>query len=120
MNLVWSAKQNEAIELLATGKFKQVQVADMIGVDQSLISVWKRDPDFIESIIKRSRQLLRDNLPDIYAVTNKEASTGSYQHIKILLEHIEKLERLNDSNDKVITLKWAEPKGVIDGSGILI
>lgn len=102
----FNAKQNEAIELMATGKFKQREIAERIGLDESNISIWKRDPDFIDKIIKRSREILKASLPDIYDIAIAEATKGSFQHAKLIIEHIEKLESLNKSDDRNITITW--------------
>jgi hypothetical protein len=90
-NVTFSAKQIKAIEWLAASKYErtpatQVLLAEQIGVHDKTISRWKKDPDFREAITARARELLGENLSEIYAALNREAEKGSFQHIKLAME----------------------------------
>jgi cob(I)alamin adenosyltransferase len=104
----WTNQQLKAIELFATGHYKCSEVAKMAGVCNETISKWRSNYQFIEAIIKRSREELKAALPDLYQIGLKEAKNGSSAHLRILLEHIEKLEELGKKTPGRITFTWTE------------
>lgn len=90
-NVHFSANQITFIEWLATTKFErtpatQKLLADDLGVNEKTLTRWKQIPELKEAVTKRARELLGDDLPEIYGALRREAMQGSYQHIKLALE----------------------------------
>jgi len=101
--------QLQAIELMCTGDMTQQEVAKQIGVTEQTICVWKRDSKFIELLLVAAREHLKQYLPDIYKTTVKKAKAGSYQHIKLILEHLERIEELRNGNKPgSFTVSWKQ------------
>jgi len=87
-----NAKQIEAIEVLAIGGKTYIDMASDLGIDVVTLRTWRKDPEFSEAVIKRARELLKDALPDIYSSLVREARKGNFNHIRLVLEHLERLE----------------------------
>jgi len=103
----FSAKQLKAIELLALGNNTLAYVAKEVDVTVQTIYDWRKKPLFIEAVIQRSRELVRANLPEVYESLMTTAKTGSTQAIKLVLEHLEKLEELKASvAESTISFTW--------------
>ena len=90
-NVSFSANQIRAIEWLATDKNQRVPptqelLADDLGVRRETVTRWKADPDFMEAVTARARELLNSDLPQIYAAMVREALKGNFQHIKLAFE----------------------------------
>jgi transposase-like protein len=88
----WSLKQLEAIELFANGR-SGVTVSETIGISQQQISTWRRNYQFMDAISKRARELLKEALPGLYDVAIKKALEGEHSHLKILLDHLDNIEK---------------------------
>jgi len=86
-------KKLEAIELLAAG-MSYTEVASTVGVTQKTLRLWRKEPEFGAAVLDKSRALIKENLPDIYSVLIKEAKKGSHQHLRLLIEHYERLEEM--------------------------
>ena len=95
----------KGIELMALGQTTQEQIAKEIGVNPSTICKWKKDPAFLEAVIVRSREILRQQMPDVYASLAKGAKKGEAAHIRMYLEHIERLEQIR-AGQASITFTW--------------
>lgn len=108
----WSRKQLKAIELLAeTTELQQKEIACEVGVSETTFRKWKRNPEFIQAVITRSRELVKEALPDIYKSLSNNAKKGEPQHIKIVLDHLEKLEQMREkANEGSITFTWRTPE----------
>jgi hypothetical protein len=102
---ILTVKQLKTIELLAIGEMTNVQIAAAVPVNVNTISKWKREPAFMEAVVLRSRELLKENLPEIYLSLTKKSKQGNDRHIKIFLDHIEKLEAAK-STQTSITFTW--------------
>ena len=103
----FSPRQLEAIELFAAGTHNCTQVAEHLGVSKQCISKWRRNECFMQAIHDRARAVLRSVLPEIYAAAIKEAKKGNSQHIKIILDHLDNLEKnLKDKQSNSITFTW--------------
>ena len=103
----WNTKQLEAIELLAKGGENNSKVAEAVGVCANTITNWKNNPNFMDAVIDRSRELLKGRLTNIYDALAKKAEEGSYQHIKILLEHLDNLDKHRAlCSASTITFMW--------------
>lgn len=90
-------KKLEAIELLASGNMSYAQVAETVGVTQKTLRLWRKEPEFGQAVLDKSRDLIKENLPDIYSVLIREAKKGSHQHLRLLIEHLERLEELRNT-----------------------
>lgn len=105
----WSPAQLAAIELFAAGAHKCQEVAKEVGVNPTTISNWRKNYQFIDAILVRAREMLRERLPDLYNSGVNEACKGSSAHLKIILDHIEKLENIrSEVADHMITFKWED------------
>ena len=91
-NVNFTPNQIKLIDWLAMGQYDrnpptQADFAKMIGVRPETITRWKRDVEGLQdAVTTRARELLGDDLPDIYASLRDEAKKGSYQHQKLALE----------------------------------
>lgn len=103
---MFEAKQLQAIELYAQGR-KGQEIAVEIEIRPETLSRWRQDPAFLEAIYTRSRELLKDALPNIYKVLVAKAMEGSYAHAKLILEHLDNVEKnAIISRDQTITFAW--------------
>ena len=99
-------KQLLAIELLADG-LKTAETAEQVKVSNSTICRWRKNPSFMNAIVEKAREKLKLELPSIYKAATKNAVKGSPQHIKILIDHIDNLEKKAvDMSEKNITFTW--------------
>ncbi len=102
-----TSRKTKAIELLAHGGMNYQDVAKECNVTEVTLRRWRKDPDFADKVLSRSRDLLKENLPDIYSVLFEEAKQGSHQHIKLVLDHLEFLEELRANVESAqITFTW--------------
>ena len=100
-------KQINAIELMASGAYTHKKVAEAIGVSPETISHWKQNYLFTDAIIKRSREMLKESLPELYKIGLLKARDGSFGHFSTLLEHIIELEKLSESSKHArLTFTW--------------
>jgi hypothetical protein len=100
-------KQEQAIELLATGQYNTEAVAEQVGVHKNTIYTWRRSPAFNEAVINRARQRLKDALPQVYEALLDNAKQGHHQHIGLLLKHMDNLEERAMAKDmETITFTW--------------
>lgn len=102
----FSVKQIKCIEFLAIGEMTQNKMAEILEINNSTISEWKRDINFQMAVIDRARELLKESLPEIYKALREKAKKGNFQHIKLMLEHLEKLEELKRRQSN-ITFTWS-------------
>ena len=103
----FSPKQLKAIELMALGNLTLDAVAKQVEVSCQTIYTWRKQQPFIEAVIQRSRELVRAELPEVYQSLMTTAKSGSTQAIKLVLEHLEKLEELKASvAESTITFTW--------------
>jgi hypothetical protein len=87
----FSARQLKFIEWLANTKYDRKPathelLAKEIGVTSRTLRRWKSKPELQEAVRNRTRELLGDDLPEIYGALRREAAKGSFQHIKLALE----------------------------------
>lgn len=87
----WSRNQRKFMLWLASDKNSRLppnqgMLAKQIGVHEATLSRWKRIPGFWEEVTDIARELLRNDLAQIYAAIVREAVRGSYQHAKLALE----------------------------------
>lgn len=98
-------KQLKTIELLATGSKTCKEIAELVGIHPNTITKWRRIPEFAEAVVCRSRELLKESLPEVYSALTNKSKKGNDRHIKIFLEHLEKLEEAR-STQASITFTW--------------
>lgn len=89
---MFNAKQLEAIEVLAIGGKTYIEMAKELQIDVATLRRWRADHEFSQAVISRARTLLKDALPDIYSALIREARKGNFNHIRLVLEHLERLE----------------------------
>jgi hypothetical protein len=100
-------KQLIAIELFIEGK-SCTEVSEQLNVHKSTISRWRANPNFRQAIVDGARQELRLDLPSIYKVAATNAKSGSAAHIKLILDHLDNLDKLTaDKAEKVISFTWS-------------
>lgn len=99
-------KQLLAIDCLAEG-MNCTETAEKVGVSLSTVSRWRTNPSFLQAVVDKAREVLKGYLPEIYQAAARNAITGSAQHIKIILDHIDNLEKkVIDSSAKQIVFTW--------------
>lgn len=58
-----------------------------MGVTDRTLRNWKKKlPGFQEAVAQRARELLSNDLPEIYGALRREAAKGSFQHIRLAFE----------------------------------
>lgn len=103
----FTKKHLEAIELFAQGK-KGTEVSDEIDVIPGTLSRWKQDPEFVQAIYLRAKDLLKDALPEIYKALVVKATAGSYPHARLILDHLDNLEKnALQSTEQSLTFTWS-------------
>lgn len=113
MKSIFNESQLIAIELLAKGDKTYKEVAELSGITAETLRQWRRDENFQEEVRKRCRELLKDMEPALYNLAFKKAiEEQSWQHIKLLLGRIERLEDIAEGRGQEynIMFKWKEDK----------
>lgn len=106
-NQVFTLKQLEAIELLASGELLRKDIAERLDVARNTLYEWMKIDAFRNAVIDVSRKLLKSKLPEIYNALDKKAKAGDWHHIKILLEHLDNIEeRMSNRGANSITFTW--------------
>lgn len=104
----FTPKQERGIELMASGSVDVPGMATDAGVHVATVYRWMKMPGFMERVIARSRELLKAKLPEVYKSLGDASAKGSYNHTKIMLDHIEKLEDIKAGVTSV-TFTWLPP-----------
>jgi len=102
----FSPKQRKAIKLFGTGELRCKEIANEVGVNATTISMWRRNYQFLDACILDAKEQLKNSLPELYKTGLSEAKKGSAAHLKILLEHIDKLEDRKTEVKGSLTFKW--------------
>lgn len=108
MSNQFSGKQLKCIELMALGTMTQIDIARDCRCNTNTITKWKRNPEFMALVVDRARALLKESVPDIYKALSDKSKTGSDKHIKIFLDHLEKLEEAK-AGVSAISFTWKGP-----------
>ena len=87
----WTANQERFIDWLTLTRFDRIpatqeELAAKIGVRPETLTRWKRDQRLHEEVKRRVHVALRGARGDIYGALIREATKGSYHHIKLALE----------------------------------
>lgn len=101
----FTGKKRKCIELLAFGKLTIDSISNELGCVTSTIHKWKKDPEFMQAVVTRSQQYIRDDLPEVYNALRDKSKEGSHHHIRLLLDHLEKLEDAKAGN-ATISFTW--------------
>jgi hypothetical protein len=101
----FSTRQLKFIEWLANTKYDRKPathglLAKEIGVTSRTLRRWKSKPELQEAVRNRTRELLGDDLPEIYGALRREAAKGSFQHVKLALEMLGEY-----TDNQIITLR---------------
>lgn len=105
MKKSFTSKQAKAIELIATGELTDTEISIQIGVNKNTITRWRRLDGFMEEVIRRARKKLKEDMPEVYRSLSNHSKAGNSRHIRIYLEHLEKLEQIKASRAN-ITFSW--------------
>ena len=105
----WTKPQLRAIEYLADGRFTQADIEKKISISRTTLWQWKKNPQFMDAVIARAYERVQEHMPRILTNLAERASTGSVGHIRILLDHLEKLEKTrSDYSDHAINFTWKD------------
>lgn len=103
----FSVRQHKAIELLAAGDMTYTQIADTLKIARSTLHQWRQMRDFMDAVIQRARELIREALPELYNAAIREAKAGKHAYFKTLLEHVDRLEQMaNETKERHIVFVW--------------
>ena len=114
------AKIAKTIELLSTGKYSHVQVVKLAGISSKALYNYLKDPIFLDQVIQRSRDILRSAIPDLYKVAKDKSTEGSAQHLKVLLDHIDRLEERQQTSMLNITFTWKDKPSLPESPTLLL
>lgn len=103
----FTLNQLKCIEYMALGSWTQVAIASELEINPMTITRWKKDPKFMHAVVMKSRANLKEDLPAVYNSLSSSSKDGSAQHIKILLDHLESLEKAH-SNQASVTFVWKQ------------
>ena len=115
MKSIFNEQQLIAIELLAKGDKTYKEIADIAGTTAETLRQWRKSVEFQDEVRKRCRELLKDMEPALYNLAFKKAiEDQSWQHIKLLLGRIERLEDIAEGRgqDYAIMFKWKDDDNV--------
>jgi hypothetical protein len=113
----WNTEQQIAIDLLAKGGFSYEEIAQSAKVSTHRVFNWRKDPSFMNAVIERAREILKEELPDIYHCLVSKAKEGDPRHIEIVLKHLEKLEEMKTKYaQNSVTFTWDQPLNVSNNS----
>jgi shikimate kinase len=113
------ASRAQAIELLAEGNKTYIEVAKESDISVDTLREWRKDPSFQSEVRTRCRDLLKEREAFLYnAALQQIKKTGSHQHIKLLLERLERMEDIAEGRgqeyDVMFTWKTKEEKSIIE------
>lgn len=85
---IWTPDQLRFMAWLALPKAArepklQRDLAKEIGVDESTLSDWKKLDGFRDATNKFARELLKDDVPEVYGTIRKLAKQGSVPHLNM-------------------------------------
>lgn len=111
MKSIFNEDQLKAIDLLSQGGKTYKEIAELCDTTAETLRQWRKNSEFQDEVRKACKELLRDMEPTLYNLAYQRAlESGSWQHIKLLLERIERLEDIADGRgqDYSIMFKWKE------------
>jgi len=103
----FTGDQLKAIELLALGSMNMVAICTELKIHRTTLYSWRRQSLFVEAVVSRSRELIRTELPEVYQALVGQAKAGNTPSIKLVLEHLEKLEEMKaEAAESSISFTW--------------
>ena len=100
-------KKLDAIELLAIGGKNYGDICKELKIAETTLRAWRNDREFTDMVISRARDLIKEDLPDMYKAARKYAKEGNHSFFKILIEHVDRLEELShNTREKSISFTW--------------
>ena len=114
-NVRFTARQRNFIEWLATPNYERFpptheELADELGITSRTLRRWKQKPELQEAVRQRVRELLGDDLPDIYGALRAKAKEGHFQHIKLAMEmtgeYVERQEISGKDGGPIVIVNW--------------
>ena len=101
----FTPRQVKAIELLAASELSLGDICEELNISRHTLWKWRKIPAFRDAVLDRARVLLLTELPSIYSALGKNAANGDPRHIRLVLEHLERLEgRVGEKKD--LTFTW--------------
>lgn len=103
-----SPKQVRAVEIMAEYvDLNEGELCERLGCSHDTLRRWKKNPLFMQELIRLTRVNVKYKLPKIYGKLADRACAGSEKHAKILLDHLEKLEEWNAiASENIVTFTW--------------
>ena len=99
--------QLDAIELLAVGGMNYGEICKELMIAESTLREWRNSRQFADAVVSRARELIKEDLPDMYKAARKYAKEGNHSFFKILIEHVDRLEELSHgAREKSISFTW--------------
>jgi hypothetical protein len=104
---IWTADQLALIEWHATPRYSRIPPTEemfgqSIGVNhQATLWKWKQIPGFWDKVNERVRENIGKKLPEIYGALIREAESGSFPHIRLLLELAGEYKRVQHNVNQV-------------------
>lgn len=87
-------KKKMAIDLMASNPdLKMKDIAKQVGTSVSSVSLWFKQPDFIDKVYNRYMELSGMKLPMVVDSMIREALEGNVQAGRLVLEHFGKLDK---------------------------
>lgn len=108
----FSVKQLKAIELIGMGMYTTAEISKLVGTADNTIRKWKLLEGFMEEVLESAKKHLKSQVPEVYEALSKKSKKGHDRHIKIFLDHLEKLEGIRASRAN-ITFTWEAPTQVL-------
>ena len=111
----FTARQRKFIEWLAIPNYERFpqtheELADELGITSRTLRRWKQKPELQEAVRQRVRELLGDDLPDIYGALRAKAKEGHFQHIKLAMEmtgeYVERQEISGKDGGPIVIVNW--------------
>ena len=112
-NVAFTSRQLRFIDWLAETKFDrkpptQEKLAEEIGVSARTLVRWKKQSELMEAVQQRTRDLLKDDFPEILGALRREAIKGNFQHIKLALEMLGEF-----TDNQIVTVRLEKEIGAV-------
>jgi len=100
--------REQALELLAQGD-KPEDVATALALPEDELRRWRSNATFTNAVLARSRQLLKLGMPFLYKRIMEQAEGGHPGAQRILLTHLETLEKMEaEKSSEEWKVTWSD------------